>query len=294
MKGYNAVYFLKEGIKGVFQHGFMSFAAVTVIVACLIITGSFSLLAYNVGSLIEKAEEQNELFAFVEDDLSDTEALGLAGKIYAVSNVKSAEFITREEAFTEYSAQLGNDADLLDGLESDVLRHRYRILVHELELTSETAEAIEDIEGIGKVRYSYEIADGIVTARNIVDVISWLIAAILLLVSVFMISNTVKLATFDRREEIAIMKMVGATNMFIRWPFVVQGFILGLIGAAIAFFAQWGIYIYAGNIITQFAPVFSLIPYTTIALPILICFLVVGFIVGVLGGVTTIRRYMRV
>ena len=109
-----------------------------------------------------------------------------------------------------------------------------------------------------------------------------------------MISNTVKLATFDRREEIAIMKMVGATNMFIRWPFIVQGFLLGMMGGLVAFFAQWGIYTYAGKIILQYAPVFELIPFGSIAITMLVAFLVVGFIVGVLGGVTTIRRFMRV
>ncbi len=294
MKGYNTVYFLKEGVKSIFQRGFMSFAAVTVIIACLLISGSFALVAYNVNELIAEAEQQNELLAFVDETLSDTEALGLAGSIYAVSNVKSAEFVSADQAFVDYSEELGDDADLLEGLDGDALRHRYRILVNDLEQTEQTAEELEQIQGIAKVRYSYELADGIVTMRNIVNVITWLIGALLLVVSVFMISNTVKLATFDRREEIAIMKMVGATNMFIRWPFIVQGFLLGMMGGLVAFFAQWGIYTYAGKIILQYAPVFELIPFGSIAITMLVAFLVVGFIVGVLGGVTTIRRFMRV
>lgn len=295
MKIYNVWYLLKEGVKSIFQHGFMSFAAVTVIIACLIITGSFGLLAYNVSSLITRAEDENELYAFVEDTLTDTEALALAGKIYAVPNVRSAEFISRDEAFVEYSDELGEDANwMLDGLESDVLRHRYKILVEDISATAETAEEIGNIEGIGNVRYSYELADGIITVRNVLNAVAVVIGAVLLLVSILMISNTVRLANNDRREEIFIMKMVGATNAFVRWPFLVQGFLLGLFGAIIAFFLEMGIYIYAGRLITQYAPVLTLIPFQSIAPQMLIAFLVVGFVVGVIGGSTTIRRFMNV
>lgn len=299
MRGHNFLYFLKEGVKGIFVHGFMSFAAVSVIVACLIITGTFSLLVLNVNVLIDRAQEANEILAFVDETLSDTEALALVNKIYQVENVESAEFVTRDEALADYYSQLGEDAEsLLVGISGEDLRHRYRVKLVDLELTDETAEAIDNISGIGSVSYSVELGDATLSMQSVIRVVSFVLAAILFFVSMFMIANTVKLATSDRREEIGIMKIVGATNSFIRWPFVVQGSLLGIFGGAVAYFAQWGIYDYACKLVVERAGIGilaeDLISFSSIAMPMLVIFLAAGFLVGVFGGVLTIRKFMRV
>lgn len=293
------LYFIKEGVKGIFVHGFMSFAAVSVIVACLLITGTFSLLVFNVNVLIDRAQEANEILAFVDDTLSDTEALALVNKIYQVPNVSSAEFVTRDEALTDYYEHLGEDAeDLLIGITGEDLRHRYRVQLHDLSLSDETAEQLDDIDGIGSVRYSMELSTATVSMQSAIKIVSVVLALILFVVSMFMIANTVKLATFDRREEIGIMKIVGATNSFIRWPFIIQGALLGLTGGAVAYFAQWGIYTYACNLIVDYADLGvladDLVQFASIAMPMLVIFLAAGFLVGVFGGVLTIRKFMRV
>jgi cell division transport system permease protein len=295
MKGYDFIYFLREGVKSIFLHGFMSFAAVSVIIACLIIIGSFMLLTMNVNIIIAEAEKSNEIIAFVDDSLSNAEAQSVGTKINMVPNVASSVFVSSSEAFEEYTEELGEDSDLLTGLDSTtLLRNRYRIFVEDVSLTSQTVANIEKIQGIAKVNASLEISQGIVNLRNVVNAVSYILAAVLVGISVFIISNTVKLTTFDRREEIAIMKMVGATNSFIRWPFVFEGFLLGITGGALAFLGQWAIYRYATVKITETMQMIQLLNFHSIATPMLLVFIIAGFIVGVGGSVLTIRKFMRV
>lgn len=295
MKGYDFLYFLREGVKSIFLHGFMSFAAVSVILACLIIIGSFMLLTMNVSMVISEAETSTEMVAFVDETLSLSEAKSIGSKINRIENVSKSEFVSSEQAFKEYARELGEDSYLLEGLEGElILRHRYRVYIEDVSLTSETAEKIRKIPGIAKVNASLEISQGIMNMKKVVSAVTYILAAILAGVSVFIISNTVKLTTFDRREEIAIMKMVGATNAFIRWPFVFEGFILGTLGGALAFAGQWAIYDYAVRKISETLSVINLINFQSIALPVFILFVIAGFLVGIGGSVLTIRKFMRV
>ena len=295
MRGYNFVYFLSEGIKGIFKHGFMSFAAVCAILACLVIMGSFSLLAFNVNEAIGRVAQENEVFAYIDDSLSDNEALATGTKIYALENVETAVFVTKEEAFEDYMNELGEDSYLAEGLKNeDVLRHRYRIFLRDLEQLDDTVQKLRDIDGIARVDASLELSQGIISFQNVVNIITYIIAAVLLSVSVFIVSNTIKLAAFDRREEIAIMKMVGAENGFVRWPFVFEGFLLGLVGGALAFFCQWGIYGFALRRISEYSGFIALIKFSDISFTLLVIFLTVGFIVGIGGSILSIRKFMKV
>jgi len=290
----NFGYFIKEGVTSVFSHGFMSFASITIIVACLIIMGSFSLLAININELIRQVEGRNEVTAYVDEALTVEEARALESAVSSAYNVSYVEFVTKEEAWEDFISDY--EQDYFTEMEATVLRDRYIVYMEDIALMRETKDALDGIEGIDKVSAYLELAKAFVTVRNVVSVVCITLVVILLVISIFIISNTIKLATFDRREEIAIMKMVGATNGFIRWPFVFQGFILGMTGACIAFFAQWGLYTLvadrimgsiAGNIVT-------VVPFSTLSEYILAVFLGTGFVVGVLGSVFTIRNYLKV
>lgn len=295
MKRYDFNYFMLEGVKSVFLHRFMSFAAVSVIVACLIIVGSFFLLALNVNQIIVEAERSNEILAFIDEGLSESEALSVGTKINIVKNVARSIFVSREEAFTQYTEELGDDSYLLEGLESDsLLRHRYRIFLDDLTLMDETVNQLMKIPGVSKVNASFAISESILNLRKVINFITYILAAILIGISVFITSNTVKLTTFDRRDEIAIMKMVGATDAFIRWPFVFEGFILGMTGGFLAYLCQWGIYLFAVDRILASMQIIDLIGFEQLGLPILIAFLFAGFLVGVGGSVLTIRKFLRV
>lgn len=294
-KKFDAGYYLSEGFHSIFTHGFMSFAAVCMIVACLLIMGSFTLLAVNLDQLLGSFEAENEFLAYIDENYTTEEAQALEPKIQAVPNVSQVIFVTREEALEEYK-QGRADNSLLDQMPASALRDRYRIHVTDIQQMSATVEAVKGIEGVASVRAAIDIANGFVMARNIATGVAVVLVGILLIVSLFIISNTIRLATFYRREEIAIMKMCGATDAFIRWPFVVEGMILGLLGAVLAFLAQWGVYEVAVKLIVQnngLSPLVML-PYGEMAPNILGAFCVTGFVIGVGGSLLAIRKFLQV
>lgn len=291
-------YLFHEGFSSIGKHGFMSFASVTIIVACLIIMGSFSLLAVNVDQMIRKLETQNEMLAFVKEDYSESQARAIEPKLEAINNVSKVEFITREQAMDNFKKSYSNRS-LFEGIDETTFRARYVIYLNDISLMQETQTQIGQVTGIDDVNAPIEISKGMVTFRNVVAAVSIILIVILFIVAVFIMSNTIKLTTFGRREEIAIMKMVGATNSFIRTPFVIEGLTLGILGAAIAFGLQWGIYTLItekimGTIAGKFINVLTVMPFTDLALDVGLVFLGVGVVVGAFGGAIAIRNYLKV
>lgn len=295
MKHNRIGYLIKEGIKSIFTHGFMSFACIIVIVACLLIMGNFALLAVNIDHNIDNMEHENEILAYVDEKLDEDEAREIQPRLKALENVNRVEFVTREEAMDNFISQY-DDEEMFSDINASVFRHRYLIFLNDISLMAMTKSAIEGVAGIADVSASLELSRGFVTVRNIVSVISAILILILFVVSIFIMQNTIKLATFSRREEIGIMKMVGASNAFIRCPFVIEGLILGLVGGAIAFFLQWGIYrLIVDKLVTSsIASMLSVIPFDTLKYPVLIVFLAIGFIVGTFGSNIAIRNYLKV
>ena len=288
-------YLIREGFRSIKTHRFMSFATVTIIMACLIIIGSVALLSVNIDALIKDLENQNEVVAFVDENISDEEtAKSLQSALAQVPNVSSVEFVSRTKAMDNFMSQY--DDDLMEGIDETVFRHRYVIHLEDIAEMAETKVALESVDGIAKVRAHLEYADTFVTIRNIVSIITLVLTVILVFVSVFIMSNTVKLATFGRREEIAIMKMVGATNGFIRLPFVVEGLVLGILGGGLAFFAEWGLYgLLTGRLMGTLTGSFiTLVPFKSLAPYVLVFFLGTGILVGAFGGVNAIRNYLKV
>lgn len=295
MRCNNLGYLLKEGILGIFRHGFMSFAAVIVTVACLIIVGSFSCLTYNVNIMVEELNKTNEILVYVDNTLPDAEARSIGTKINRVANVHNATFVSREEALQEFIADHQED-EAFSGVRAEDLRHRYVVVLVDNTLMKQTEEEIKAIPGVAKIAAAHELAEGFSTLQSVLHIASLAVMAVLLAVSLLIISNTVKLAMYDRRDEIAIMKMVGATNSFIRLPFVVEGFALGMIGAAIAFFAEWGMY---NALVSRVQEVdslnlFSFVPFTELLIPMIATFGACGLFVGILGSWTSIRKFMDV
>ena len=292
-------YLIREGIRGVFSHGFRSVASITVIAACLIIMGSFALVAVNVDSFIGNLEDESQVLAFVDEALSEEEARSLEGTIRGLNNVRDVQFVSRDEAFDSYKKGF-EDNSVFDNLDSSVFRHRYVVYLNDVTTMSATRDALRSINGIGDVSAETRIAQGFITVRNVVSVITAVLVVILLVVSLFMMSNTIKLATFTRRDEIAVMKMVGAGNSFIRFHFVVEGLILGLLGAGIGFLLEWGVYNVISSRISQAATgglagrIFSAVPFSSVMTPMLVIYLAVGVVIGAFGGAMAIRNYLKV
>ena len=295
MKKNNIGYLLREGIRGVFLHGFMSFAAIWVTVACLLIMGTFGLVLYNLNEMILDLEKDNEILVYIDETYSQAEAKSVGSQIHMISNVFNAQFISREQALADFVAEQ-QDEGLFAGLESSTFRDRYVVSMVNNDLMRQTCEEIEAINGVADVEAHYEIQEGFETIQRILNMAALIIIAVLFVVSMLIISNTVKLALYDRKEEIAIMKMVGATNSFIRWPFVVEGFILGFTASVLAFFFQWGLYNLLEAQITKMdtLQLFSMIPFVEVIELVAIAYATVGFLVGVVGSLLSIRKFLKV
>lgn len=287
-------YLLKQGVKNIFTHGFMSFASITIIIACLLIMGSFSLLTLNIDAMIDEMQNQNNVLAYIDESLSESEARALESKILAVDNVATAEFVTREEAMENFESDY--DENLFENIDPTVFRHRFVITLDDLSLMKETQAALRNVKGVASVTAHVDYAEKFISFRNIVSIVSLILIVILIIVSLFIMTNTIKLATYGRREEIAIMKMVGATNAFIRLPFVIEGLVLGAVGGGIAYLLQWGLYsVLTDKIMSGMASgIIDVLPFSAVALPVLIVFLAVGILVGVFGGLNAIRNYLKV
>ena len=295
MKMNNLGYLLKEGVRSIFSHGLMSFASVCVTVACLIIVGSFSILMYNLNLMVEDLNQTNEVICYVDSIYTDAEAKSVHSRINMIDNVFQADYVSREEALENFIEDHDNDA-AFQGVDPQDLRHRIVVVLEDNSKMKETVALLEQVEGVAMIDAEFELAEGFTTISSVLGLVSTGIIAILLVVSLLIISNTVKLAMYDRKNEIAIMKMVGATNGFIRFPFVVQGFFLGILGAALAFGAEWFLY---DGLVKKIAQVdalglFSFVPFDQLLLPMVVVFGAAGLFVGVFGSISAIRKFMDV
>lgn len=288
-------YFIKEGFQSIFTHGFMSFASVCITVACLLIMGSFTLVALNVNQIITTLEDENQIVAYVNDSYDEASARALQSQVDATPNVSESVFISNAQALDSFVDQY-QDSSMLEDLEPSVLRHRFIIYLDDISLMDQTRSSLCAINGIDQVSAHLEIAKGFVTLKHVATAISVILIAILFIVSLFIISNTIKLTTFERREEIAIMKMVGATSGFIRGPFIIEGLTLGLMGSLTAFIAQWAIYEVVATKVIASAGLgfFKVLSFASFEIPLLIAFLIVGFFVGLIGSSMAIKNYLRV
>ena len=296
MKKSSIGYFLKEGFRNIFLHGFMSFAAVSVIVVCLIITGTTALISYDINLNIVKLQNESEIIVYIEDTYTTEEARDMEDTILQVDNVATAEFEDKNQALEEYREELGDQADLLDGFDenNNPLRDAFHITMKDPSKVTATKAALESVEGIGNAVANEEVVARLIQIQRMFHAISVTLIVALGLISIFIIANTVKLAMLARRREISIQKMVGATNWFIRWPFVIEGLVLGLVAGGIAFGLEWALYDQLSDFILGNLPQFTMARFQELMFYVMGVFGGAGVIVGVCGSSPTIRRFMDV
>ena len=200
--------------------------------------------------MILDLEQENEILVYIDENYSEAKAKSVGSQINLISNVHEAKFVSRQQALDEFVATQ-NDAELFAGIEADTLRDRFVVTLEDNSLITQTKQMLEQIDGVSEVVAHDEIANGFQTVQKVLNIAAMVIIVVLFVVSMFIISNTIKLAMYSRSQEIAIMKMVGATNSFIRLPFVVEGLILGFISSLVAFFLEWGLYDFLASKIAQ-------------------------------------------
>ena len=293
MKHNNFGYLLGEGVRAMFKHGFMSFAAICITVACLVIINSFMLISYNLDLTVGEVQKELRIVVCIDENYTEAESKSVGSDINLLPNVANAEFVSRQQALDDFIGD--SDASLFEGLEADAMRDQFIVTLVDNAQVAETKEALENINGVSDVYADIEVGNALATIRTVLYIASLAIAAVLLIVSLIIISNTIRLAMLDRREEIGIMKMVGATNSFIRFPFFVEGFFLGLFGAVFSFFIEWGLYeVLRKAIMNTGLEVLTIVPFTDVLVTMALVCGVAGFVIGIFGSVMSIRRFLKV
>ncbi len=290
-------YIIKEGISNSYKNKLMTIASIGIATASIILFGIFLIIIMNLNYNTKALKEQPDMQAFCEYELDDTQISNIEKQIKSNEKIENYEIVTKEMAFEEFKQRLGEDSDVLDGFDETLLPVSFVVEIKNPETSMEVVEELEKIIGIRKVDYSREIINFITKFSYWMNIISILLISILLIVSVFIISNTIKLTVFARRKEISIMKYVGATDWFIRWPFIVEGVIIGIIAAVVAFIATAYVYNSIENRFNKdlFAVGFiRLISIREIGISMVMYFLMLGGIVGAVGSFVSMRKYLRV
>lgn len=301
MKGSSFSYLIKEGARNIWVNRMMSLASIGILVSCMLLIGSAILLSINLNGMVSYVENQNEMVAFLEDSADDVTVSAVEAALNSNDNVDSFAFVSREEALERYSEIVPDS--LLENLEQDkeeVFPLSFRITLKDLSLIDETTAQIESIPGIMRVNAPTNVAETVTGIKRAVYICGSGIIIILLAVTLIIIANTIKVTVFNRRKEINIMKFVGATDRFIRMPFVVEGILLGVISACIAYLLLWGGYTYLINYVQTQAsatlPAFlkNLVPFSQVAKQLLASFAVGGIAIGVFGSMIFVRKHLKV
>lgn len=290
-------YLTKEGFRNIWANRLMSIASIAVLLSCLIMIGSAFMVLMNIQQVIDNIEDMNVIVAYVRSDVDEMQTSALEDELKAMKNVSYVEFVDKETAFKEQLDAMGTNADYFADAEN-ILPDTFKITVEDMESFDSTAQEISKLPQIESIRDNKDVAIALANIRSSVTYISVGIIVLLMLVSLFIISNTVRITMFSRRLEISIMKSVGATNGFIRWPFVIEGILLGIISAVISLGAVWGVYeIVKKSIVSMLGNVMgigsSLIDFKDYVILLFASFLAIGILSGVVGSMVSIRRYLK-
>lgn len=295
MKGTSLKYLTHEGFRNVWVNRLMSLASVTVLMACLIIMGAGIMIYFNINNVVDKVQSQNVVMVYVADDASEDETTQIGTSLKGISNVESCEFVPKEVAFQEQIQSMGGDAALFEGFDEIPLPDAYKVTVKDLSQFENTVSQIKQINKVDSVRENSDLASKLLSLRHAVSIVSVGLVVMLFLVALFIISNTIRITMFSRKLEISIMKAVGATNWFIRWPFMIEGMILGTISGIVSMGVLWGLYAVAEKVFAQTLSLigFSLVPFSAYWWQILLVFVAIGLFTGGFGSLVSMAKYLK-
>lgn len=283
-------YFFKESFTSLIRNRWMSLASIGAVASALIILGSFVLLSVNFDYILKDVESQVEITAYLEDSVDQAGVAELNKDITVINGVKEIKFISKEEAIEEFKEQVGRE--LLEGIENP-LPNSFRIKVEDPHEVATIAEKIERFAGIEEVKYGKGIVEKLFNIIYWVRIIGLIIMAVFAAVSIFIISNTIRLTVFARRREINIMKYIGATDWFVRWPFLIEGMVLGLIGSSLAIGVLAIAYDYLYITVKLNLPMIALLPIEQFY-DYALGFLGIGMLIGAFGSSFSIKRFLNV
>lgn len=285
-------YLIKEGLKNVWNNRLMSIASICVLMSCLVLTGSAVLMSMNVDLMVQKAIAQNETRVFLDMDISRVEAVYVGRDIEALENVKSVKYLSKDDTIEEFKSYLGED--IFDHMKDDnPLPDVYKVTMEDLSKYNETVDKIEAIDGVDTISTRSGTAKKLTSVNNLVQILSICIIIALAVISLFIISNTLRATMHSRRFEISIMKSVGATDAFVRIPFVVEGMVIGLISAIISTAALYFLYNGVVGIVLNIFKFTDPVSVESVIWYVLAIFVLAGVVIGALSGFISIRKYLK-
>ena len=294
-------YLVKQGFKNLWNNRLMSLASIGVLVSCMLLIGAAALLAVNVSSVVDELEDQSEAIVYLDDNTTEDDQVRIRKAIIATGKIATVEFVPKGEALSQMMSAMGDEGLLFEAYKEDNnLPDSYRITFDDVSDLESTVAAIENIDGVLSVSAMTEVANVITGLKKMAYVGGVIIIGLLIAVSLMIVGNTIKITVFSRRREVNIMKYVGATNGFIRLPFIVEGMSLGVISGAISYgLIYFGYDYFTKWVLSQKSEWFSMlvsgiVPFAAISHYLLLGFLGGGAIIGIFGCVTFIGRHLKV
>ncbi len=292
----NIKYFVTQGVKGLLSNSLMTLASIGIVIASLVIFGIFVLFGLNINSIGNQIKEQCEINVYMPNDMSRDDVRAIGSQLSEIEFVKEAQLYTKEERLQNYKDGIRHEqADVITTLEADnPLRDAYVLSLTDVRMANRVAAEAGKIKGVEEVTNRQDLIQTILSITNTVKNVSIWLLIILAGISVFIISNTIKLGMFSRRKEINIMKFVGATNWFIRWPFIIEGMLLGAVGAAISAFVVMFGYSSVFPTLQEFMGNIALLEASEVVNIIIVGFIIMGVGIGMAGSAMSIRKHLHV
>lgn len=287
------MYFLKEGLKNMAHNRMMTLASIGVLIAGMLLTGTAALFSMNVKLMVQEVGDSNVTTVYLDNDItSEEDAMKIGDELNKLGNVLTVDFYSRDAAIEEYREELGEEVFANMQGENNPLPHAFKVTLSDLSKYDDTIEQIMAIEGVDSVGNTRDVANKLTDLNTSITQLSFWLVIALALISLFIISNTIRMSLYSRRFEISIMKSVGATNHFVRTPFIIEGMLIGLISGLIASAAMYFIYDVLVSAINNIF-VFNTIPFMSVLVYVIVGFVVVGMAIGAIGGAMSIRKHLK-
>jgi len=287
-------FYFREALLSFRRSALMSVAAILSTTTILLIVGIFLLISVNLNLFLENLESQLEIVVYLEDNISKAELNNLKSNITLMDEIKEVKFVSKEEAYQRLSKDLGEQKDILSAIEVNPLPASFEIQVKDPKAIEQIANRIAEFKKVEEVEYGRETAERLLNFTYIFRRAGMLLLALLVFASILIISNIIKITVYARRNEIEIMSLVGATSWFIKWPFIIEGFLQGFISAILSTIILYNFYFYAVNKVHQAIPFLPLVVYNVDLLPIGIAIVLLGSVVGILGSMFSVGKYLNV
>ena len=291
MKNYNPFYFIGEALKSLKRNGVMTFASVAVLMSCLVVVGGFFLLVYNIDVNLENFGVMNKIEVFSEFDASQSDIAALENNIKALDNVAEVVHMTKEERLASIKETYQAYEDITD--EENPLSDSFEITYKDNSKVPDLVHELNSLEGVRKINNRFDLAKKIENFKHTVMMIFIWFLAILFIVSLFIIVNTIKLALSSRKKEIEIMRYVGASKWFITLPFIIEGVLIGAVSGTISFFIVKGVYSVVTKQMADVLQMLVIVDFGTLNVPLLFAFLGIGVLTGIIGSFISITKHLN-